>query len=371
MLATVSFGLCFVAWGLTGGLAPLLADGYHLSASQTALLAVAPVLLGSVARLPMGLLTDHVGGRAMFGGLLSVAALAAWCLPVAGSYPALLATAFVLGLAGASFTIGAVVVSRRTPPARQGTALGLYSLGALGQSVAVFGAPVLAGVVGWPGVCRGLAVLLVAWACVYALLARDASAPVASTGVAHALRELRGAPVAWVLGACYMLTFGGVVAFSLYLPTLLRNEFQLTPTEAGLRAGLFVVLATLVRPLGGWLSDRFGGVRVLRVTCAGVAVAAWVLIWPTLAMFTAGACACAVLLGLGNGAVFGLVPEHFPSRTGIVTGLVATLGGLGGFFPPLLLGVLRDTVGVIWPGFVLLSLSALALRVLVGRTFAS
>ena len=118
-----------------------------------------------------------------------------------------------------------------------------------------------------------------------------------------------------------------------------------------------------MRPVGGWLADRIGGAQVLSWVFGGVAVFALLLAWPSMVPFTVGALACAALLGLGNGAVFKLVPEHFPDDTGTVTGLVGALGGLGGFFPPLLLGVFRDTLGVIWPGFVLLSLTALALRV--------
>ena len=166
---------------------------------------------------------------------------------------------------------------------------------------------------------------------------------------------LRRAPTAWLLGAFYFLTFGGFVAFSIYLPTLLRAQFGLAPADAGFRAAGFVVLATLMRPVGGWLADRIGGAQVLSWVFGGVAAFALLLTWPSMVPFTVGALACAMLMGLGNGAVFKLVPEHFPKDTGTVTGLVGALGGLGGFFPPLLLGVFRDQLGAIWPGFLLLS----------------
>jgi MFS transporter, NNP family, nitrate/nitrite transporter len=150
---------------------------------------------------------------------------------------------------------------------------------------------------------------------------------------------------------------------SIYLPTLLRTEFGLSPADAGFRAAGFVVVATLLRPVGGWLADRIGGAQVLSWVFGGVAIFAWLLAWPNMVAFTVGALACAVLMGLGNGAVFKLVPERFPAETGTVTGLVGALGGLGGFFPPLLLGVVRDTFGVWWPGFALLSATAIVLRV--------
>jgi len=368
-LATISFLLCFAAWGLIGGLASTFTGLYELSASETALLVAVPVLLGSLARLPMGMLTDRFGGRAVFTLLLAFAATAAWFVPGTGSYRSLLVAAFFLGLAGSSFSVGAAFVSRWTPAAHQGTALGLYGLGTLGQSLAVFLGPLVASRLGWPVVFRGAAVLLLLWAAVFVTLARNPVAAARPAGMRAMLAVLRRAPTAWLLGAFYFLTFGGFVAFSIYLPTLLRTQFGLTPADAGFRAAGFVVLATLMRPIGGWLADRIGGAQVLSWVFGGVALFSLLLAWQSMVPFTVGALGCAALMGLGNGAVFELVPEHFPSETGTVTGLVGALGGLGGFFPPLLLGVFRDVVGVVWPGFVLLSVTALLLRHANGRVF--
>ncbi len=368
-LATLSFTISFAAWGLIGGLASVFTELYRLTASQTALLVSVPVLLGSLARLPMGVLTDRFGGRAIFAILMGLSAIAAWLVPLTSSYPLLLASAFFLGLAGASFSIGAAFVSRWTPPGRQGTALGLYGLGTLGQSLAVFGGPVAAGLFGWPTVFRGVSVALLLWTAVYALLARNPPSTVRPAGVGAMVSLLKREPTAWLLGAFYFLTFGGFVAFSIYLPTLLRTQFDLAPTDAGFRAAGFVVLATLMRPVGGWLADRIGGAQVLSWVFGGVAGCAWLLMWPSIAPFTVGALSCALLFGLGNGAVFKLVPERFPTHTGTVTGLVGALGGLGGFFPPLLLGVFSDRLGVLWPGFLLLSATALGLRYANQRVF--
>jgi NNP family nitrate/nitrite transporter-like MFS transporter len=369
ILATLSFAISFVAWGLIGALAPIFTDLYHLSASQTALLVAVPVLLGSLARLPMGMLTDRFGGRLMFTVLLVISAVAAWIVPLTTSFETLIASAFFIGLAGSSFAIGAAFVSRWTPPSRQGTALGVFGLGQLGQSAAVFGGAVAAASFGWRPVFQGLGVLLLAWAVIFALLARDNPSAARPAGVAAMLRILRHEPIAWCLGAFYFLTFGGFVAFSIYLPTLLRSEFGLSPADAGFRAAGFVVCATLLRPVGGWLADRIGGAQVLSWVFGGVSVFALLLAWPSMIPFTVGALGCAALLGLGNGAVFKLVPERFPRDTGTVTGLVGALGGLGGFFPPLLLGAFHDTLGVLWPGFLLLSLTALAMRIANQRLF--
>jgi nitrate/nitrite transporter NarK len=368
-LATISFTLSFAAWGLIAGLASVFTGLYGLTASQTALLVAVPVLLGSVARLPMGMLTDRRGGRGVFAALLAFSGLASFVVPLTGSFESLLVAAFLIGMSGSSFAVGAAFVSRWTPAARQGTALGIYGMGNLGQSLAVFGGPLVASVVGWEAVFRGTGTLLLIWAIVYVALARNpvSAARPATVGAMAAL--LRSAPKAWLLGGFYFLTFGGFVAFSIYLPTLLRVQFGLTPADAGFRAAGFVVMATLMRPLGGWLADRIGGAQVLSWVFGGVALFSLLLTWPSIVPFTVGALACAMLLGLGNGAVFKLVPDHFPKDTGTVTGLVGALGGLGGFFPPLLLGVFRDVFGVTWPGFVLLAATAWALRVANERVF--
>jgi len=360
-LGTVSFSVCFAAWGLIAAFAPHFRELLHLSASQTAFLVAVPVLLGALARIPMGMLTDRFGGRAVFTALLLAAAVPVWMAPGVGGYRALLVAAFFLGVAGSSFAVGVGYVSRWTPAASQGTALGIYGLGNIGQSAAVFLGPVLAATLGVSAVFRGAAALLVAWAVVFVLCARDAPTRGRPQSLAGMFAVFTRTRLSWILASFYFLTFGGFVAFSIYLPSLLRDEFGLQPADAGFRTAGFVVLATLVRPLGGWLSDRIGGARVLSAVFLGVTPFAVLLGWPSMLPFSVGALGCAALLGLGNGAVFKLVPQYFAEETATVTGLVGAMGGLGGFFPPLVLGFFRDHTGVIWPGFVLLALASLAL----------
>jgi nitrate/nitrite transporter NarK len=277
--------------------------------------------------------------------------------------------AFLLGLAGSSFAVGVGFISRWFPPERQGTALGVYGLGNMGHSAAVFLGPLAATFVGRDAVFQGTAVLCGIWAVAFFLLARDAPVTRKPAAMGDMVAVLVKERLAWVLSAFYFLTFGGFVAFSIYLPSLLRDEFGLNTTDAGFRTAGFVVLATLMRPLGGLLSDQIGGARVLSGVFLGVVPFALLLSWPAIIPFTVGALGCAVLLGLGNGAVFKLVPQFFPNNTATVTGLVGAMGGLGGFFPPLLLGFLRDRVGLLWPGFVLLALTAVILYVLNARVF--
>jgi NNP family nitrate/nitrite transporter-like MFS transporter len=348
-------------WGLIGALAPLFRERYGLTAVQTSLLIAVPVLLGSVGRLPMGVLADKFGGRVVLGLLLAFCAVPAFGASLAGSYASLLAWGFLLGCAGTSFSVGVAFTSKWFRPEEQGTALGVYGTGNIGQSLAVFGAPALVAATGdwrvpfWVfGATAGLFGIL------FLLLARNAPAKVPAKSFAEYLGVLRREPLAWVLSLFYFLTFGGFVALGIYLPTLLKDIFGLTATDAGARVAGFVVMATLARPVGGWLADRHGGAPVLSVVLLLIAAFALGLTTSTMLLFTVGALGTAAMLGLGNGAVFKLVPEYFPKETGTVTGLVGAAGGLGGFFPPLVLGFIKGQTGSYDLGFLLLSGAALA-----------
>jgi NNP family nitrate/nitrite transporter-like MFS transporter len=360
-LGTISFAICFAAWGLISAFAPRFREAFHLTATQSAVLIAVPVLLGSLFRIVMGMLADRFGGRAVFTLLMLVVVAPCFIVPLASSYERLLYVAFLLGMAGSSFAVGVGFVSRWFPPEQQGGALGIYGLGNIGQSAAVFLGPVLATVVGWQNVFRGSAVLLAMWGIAFYAMARNAPKAVRPAGFGEMVRLLARERLSWVLSLFYFLTFGGFVAFSIYLPSLLKDQFGLKPADAGFRTAGFVVLATLSRPLGGWLSDRIGGARVLYFVFAGIVPFALLMSWVSMLPFTVGALSCAFLLGLGNGAVFKLVPQYFPKEVGTVTGLVGAMGGLGGFFPPLLLGFFRDHLHAIWPGFALLALVSLAL----------
>jgi NNP family nitrate/nitrite transporter-like MFS transporter len=293
----------------------------------------------------------------------------AFMTPMAGSYERLLLGAFFLGLAGSSFAAGVGFVSPWFSAEQQGSALGVYGLGNIGQSAAVFLGPLLAVSLGWQNIFRGMAVGLAISAVAFWVLARNAPAAVRARKMSEMFALLARERLAWTLSAFYFLTFGGFVAFSIYLPSLLKDQFHLQPADAGFRSAGFVVLATLIRPVGGWLSDRIGGARALSAVFAAIVPFALLLGWTSILPFTIGALGCAMLMGLGNGAVFKLVPQYFPSETGTVTGLVGAMGGLGGFFPPLLLGICRDRLGAVWPAFTLLALVSLVMWRVNARVF--
>jgi MFS transporter, NNP family, nitrate/nitrite transporter len=248
-LGTISFAVCFAAWGLISAFAPHFRQLLHLSATQTAFLVAVPVLLGSLARIPMGMLTDRFGGRVVFSALMFFVALPLVFVPVAGTYQNLLIVAFFLGMAGSSFAIGVGYVSRWFPMERQGSALGVYGLGNIGQSAAVLLGPVVAAAFGFRSVYWGMAAILAVWGIVFATFGRDASGTVRPKSVGEMLSVLAHERLSWALSAFYFLTFGGFVAFSIYLPSLLKDQFGLRPADAGFRTAGFVVLATLCRPL--------------------------------------------------------------------------------------------------------------------------
>jgi NNP family nitrate/nitrite transporter-like MFS transporter len=360
-LATLAFAISFAVWGLIAPLAPQFRALYDLSATEVGLLVAVPVVLGSLARIPLGLLADRYGGRLTFTGLLVVLLVPTALAGLAASYGTLLAVSFFLGLAGASFAVGVPFVARWFPPAQQGLALGIYGMGNVGTAIASFAAPRLAAGGGWPLAFWVWLPVLAAMGVLFGLAGRDAPG---FRGQSQPLGErvavLRRRPMVWLLCLFYFVTFGGFVAIGVYLPTLLVSEYGLTPTDAGGRAAGFVAVATLARPLGGLLADRWGGPPVLNAVFLVVAALAVVLAFgPGMVIITVAFLGIAAMLGLGNGAVFKLVAEHFPRETGTVTGLVGAAGGLGGFFPPLVMGLVRDVTGAYAIGFMLLSEFAL------------
>lgn len=366
-LSTVAFAIAFGVWGLLSGLAPLFKQSLGLTQTQVSLMVATPVLLGSLGRLPLGLLADRLGPKPVLGALLLLSAIPALALAFRHDYDSLLLWGFFLGLAGTSFSVGVAYTSPWFPKARQGTALGIFGMGTGGQSIAVFGAPVLAGALGIRAPFLIFGILAIAWGLVIFLAAERAPRARPPVSLGEALRPLRTEPLCWLFSLFYFVTFGGFVALSVYLPSLLREVFGLSLADAGARTAGFVLLATAMRPVGGILSDRHGGARILVGVFIGLAVLAFGLASPSMPVFTVGALGIATLLGLGNGAVFRLVPEYFPNQVGTVTGLVGAAGGLGGFFPPLVLGMLRDRVGTFTPGFVLLALVSLACLALAAR----
>ena len=359
-LSTTAFAVSFAVWGLIAALAPTFTQIYTLSATQKSVMIALPVLLGSLGRIVAGMLADRFGGKKVMAALLILAAFPAVAIGFSTTYNQLLIFGLLLGIAGTTFPVGVGFTSRWFAPEKQGTALGIYGMGNIGQSIAVFFAPVLAAQFGdWRVVFFVFAAVTLVWGIVFYLLAENDTTTARPRSMAEMIAPLKRSSTAWILSLFYFLTFGGFVALALYMPTFLREIFNLTPTEAGARTAGFVVLATLMRPVGGSLSDKMGGARVLIFVFAAIAALSLLLSFASIVPFTIGALGCAAALGLGNGAVFKLVPQYFPKETGTVTGLVGAFGGLGGFFPPIELGLVKDATGSYVIGFGLLSAFAI------------
>ncbi len=360
VLATLGFALCFSVWGLVAPLAPQFQELYKLSNTQISVVIATPVILGSLFRIPLGLITDRFGGRVVFTGLMLVVTVPVLFIGLlGGSFAGLLFWGFLIGLAGASFAVGVPFVNKWFPPHMQGLALGVYGMGNIGTAVAAYSAPAIAAFYGWQWAFWVFIIPLIAMAAVFWTLGRDAPSTGPRPSVTAGLVLFREEVMPWVLSLFYFLTFGGFVAMGIYLPKLLVDLFGFTQTGAGMRAAGFVVLATLSRPVGGWLADKIGGSRTLMISFALLPVMALILSFePGIFLFTIGALTSAVLFGLGNGAVFKLVAEYYPAKTGAVTGVVGAAGGLGGFFPPLVLGVVRDATGAYTLGFIFLAVFA-------------
>jgi NNP family nitrate/nitrite transporter-like MFS transporter len=366
-VATVGFAVNFWAWALLSPLGPLFRDSGalgELSESDVALLVAVPVIVGSLGRIVVGALTDRYGGRVMFP-IVSAATMVP-ILYIAffaqTSYVALLVGGLFLGIAGTAFAVGVPFVNAWFPPERRGLAVGVFGAGMGGTAISALTTVKLYTNIGdkapfliTAGVLAGYAV--VAW-----LLLRDAPGrTVPTTSLGSRLSANARLPITWQACLLYAVAFGGYVAFSVYLPAYLKTAYGLSPDDAANRMAGFVVVAVLMRPVGGWLSDKFGAVPVLAagysVVVIGAAVASTTPLLEPL-----GACAflaMAAALGSGSGATFALVAKVTePARVGGVTGLVGAAGGLGGFVPPLIMGYVYGRTDSYAIGLVLLAVTA-------------
>ncbi len=369
-LATGAFALCFAVFGSVSAMMPIIRKQLHLDPLQASIAVAVPVLLGSLGRIPLGMLTDRYGGRIVFSAVMAFSIVPALALGHVTTFTGLVFFGFLIGVALASFSVGVAFSSGWYPPTRQGTALGVYGAGNIGQSLAAFGSPMLVAALGYVWGFQTFAILLAIWLVLFLAFARNAPRLAPAKSLVQIMAPLKET-ASWRLSVYYFLTFGGFVAMGVYLPIFLTETFHLTPKDAGFRTAMFIVIATTMRPIGGWLSDKVGGRAMLTVVFPLVVLAAVFLAIGGIVPFTIGAIGMAMAIGLGNGAVFKLVPEYFPTTVGSVTGLVGAAGGLGGFFPPLVLGVLKKSTGSFTLGFVFLGIfAALCLLVVRPKLFA-
>lgn len=374
VLATLAFTACFYAWAILGPLGPDVQEAAGLTDVELSVVVAIPVLLGAVLRIPFGVLTDRHGGRMLFTGVLAFTPL-----PLVGlalfhdSFAALVGLGLLLGVAGAAFAIGVPFVNGWFPPSRQGFTLGVYGAGTGGTVLSGLTAPRLADAGGLQlPFYVAIGVLLITLV-IFLLGARDAEPTKRAPSFAESLAPFRTDVRAWALTLFYFLSFGGFVALFLYLPTLLTAVHDVEKADAGARAAGYALVGVLVRPAGGTLADRFGAHRVLLISFVGLAVLALGLAAGYTEIVPLASCclSMAALFGLGMGAVFKLVAEWYPNQVGGVTGVVGAAGGLGAFFPPLVLGVVKSATGGYAVGFILLAVLAAACMLLLLRLGAA
>ena len=354
--ALLYFDVSFMTWVLLGPLAPFLREDLGLNATQQGLLTAIPLLGGSLFRPILGVLADHIGGRrtGLIGLVLTIVPLAVgWRFAHTAAH--FYTLGLFLGIAGASFAVALPLASRWYPREYQGLAMGIAGAGNSGTLLATLLAPRIAERFGWAN-AFGFAILPVAVVLVlFALMAKDSPRQAAAPSMREYRRVLGESDTIW-LAFLYSLTFGGFVGLASFLTTFFNEQYHLSRVTAGDFTTIVVVAGSLLRPVGGWVADRVGGYRMLVALLAGFALCVMAVatvpgVYAALALLFAGM----GLLGMGNGAVFQIVPQRFPDRMGIVTGVVGAAGGLGGFFLPFVLGVVKDVTGEYTAGLLIIA----------------
>jgi NNP family nitrate/nitrite transporter-like MFS transporter len=361
------FDMSFMVWVLLGALAVQMSADLQLNAAQKGFMVALPVLAGALLRVVFGVLVDRLRPRraGIIGQSIVITGLAiAWFVGVE-SYSGTLALGIVLGVAGASFAVALPLASRWYPPQFQGTALGIAGAGNSGTVFASLFAPALAVAVGWHNVLGLAAIPLTAAFIVYLFAARDAPTAPPPKKFHEYLAVLRMGDAWWFM-FFYAVTFGGFVGLASSLAIYFNTDYGLDAVTAGYFTAACVFCGSLVRPIGGALADRIGGIKTLSF-CYAVAAVALVVVsfhpqsrYVALALFACGMFA----FGMGNGSVFQLVPQRFRHEIGVMTGLVGMTGGVGGFFLASSLGMSKQITGHYQAGLMLFA--SLAVLALVG-----
>lgn len=373
LCAFLYFDISFMVWVLLGALANSIVPDFGLNEAERGLMLAVPLLGGSLLRLLLGVMADWIGARrtGVLGLLLTlVPLLAGWLW--ADSYAKLLLVGLMLGVAGASFAAALPLASRWYPPQYQGMAMGIAGAGNSGTVLATLFGPMLAAAFGWRPVFALALIPVLLTLLLFFLFACDSpSQPPAKQWKDYA--AVLTVPDTWWFCLFYSVTFGGFVGLAVLLNSFFTVQYGLSAVESGYFASACVVSGSFLRPVGGYLADRFGGVRILTALYLGIAVL--MLAVSTLPSLWIGAAFLFLgmgMLGMGNGAVFQLVPQRFAKEIGVLTGIVGAAGGVGGFLLPNLLGSIKQLTGTFSYAFVIFASAALgcaAVLMQVSRTW--
>ena len=355
----------FMMWVILSALIPFIKEDISLSTNQLALVTAIPVVLGSLMRIPIGYWTNRFGARNLFAISFIFLLVPIFYISIANSFFDLILGGLLIGLSGAVFSVGVTSLPKYYPKERHGFVNGIYGVGNIGTAITTFSAPVLANQLGWQTTVK-LYLILALFIALLNFLFGDKKEPKINTPLMEQIKSVYKDEKLWFLSLFYFLCFGVFVTFTVYLPNFLVENFGLDKVDAGLRTAGFIAIATLLRPVGGWLGDKFNSFKILMIVFAALTLSGILLAFnPSLIFYTIGCLTISFFAGIGNGVIFKLVPMYFSKQAGIVNGLVAAMGGLGGFFPPLLLSFLFNLTGHYAIGYMALSQVAMASLIIV------
>ncbi|KRF51867.1 MFS transporter [Bacillus sp. Soil745] len=361
------FDISFMIWVLLGALGVYITKDFGLSPAEKGLIVAIPILGGSFFRIVLGFLTDRIGPRkTAIGGMLVSMIPLFWGWLFGESLAELYLIGILLGVAGASFAAALPMASRWYPPHLQGIAMGIAGAGNSGTLFATLFGPRLAESLGWHNV-MGLALIpLTIVFIIYILIAKDAP----SQPPAKPLKEYFNVfkiTDTWYFCILYSVTFGGFVGFTSFLSIFFVDEYGLTRIRAGEFVTLCVIAGSFFRPVGGFIADKIGGVKLLMFLFIGLTICMfgisflYSLTAVTILLFIG-----MLFLGMGNGAVFQLVPQRFSKEIGFITGIVGAAGGVGGFLVPNILGTLKQITGTYATGFLVFSAVGIVALLILG-----
>ena len=331
-LQTLSLVVGFMAWSIISPLMPYISQDIKINPGQLSIILAIPVILGSILRVPFGYLTNIIGAKWVF-----------FC-----SFIILLFPIFFLG---------------------QAQSPSIYGMGNIGTAISSFLAPPIAGIVGWQTTVRSYLIIIAIFAILMFFLG-DAKEPKVKVPLGAQVKDLSSNYKLYYLSLWYFITFGAFVAFGLFLPNYLVNNFGIDKVDAGIRSGVFIALATFLRPVGGILGDKFNAVKVLMIDFVVMIIGAVILgISSHIALFTIGCLTISICAGLGNGLIFKLVPSYFAKESGTANGIVSMMGGLGGFFPPLVITYVTSLTGSSHLAFILLAVFGILAFITMGHLY--
>lgn len=366
-LQTMNLVLGFMVWVIISSLLPYIKEDIFIPDDKLAIITAIPVVLGSILRIPLGYYANIFGARNVFLASFIILLFPVYYISEATSYMDLIIGGTFLGIGGAVFSVGVTSLPKYYPKEKHGLVNGIYGFGNMGTAISTFAAPVVAAQYGWSTAIKFYLILLIVFAIINVILG-DRNEPKMKTPIVQQIKGVYKNEKMWFFSLFYFVTFGAFVAFTVFLPNFLVSNFNFDKVNAGILTAVFIILATCCRTLGGYLGDKFDSLKLLMSVFVGIVIGAIIVsLSPNMTIFITGIMIIGFSCGIGNGVVFKLVPMFFLQQAGIVNGIVSMMGGLGGFFPPLLLASIHSSTGSYSMGFMALAVFSIFNLLLVLR----